>query len=155
MRAVEKEGLSLADLPIGVLLSAALLLASSLAGLALMGWTCLQMAIPQPGDGPHDSGIWTWLFVLFLGSFLAFAMWTAVGLFGLVPRSRRSMLHLAQSLISVGLTSGAVCLYLAVREEVSEMRTASIILFLIAALGSVWKVYFRIPHVVRLFGDDS
>lgn len=152
---MDKFDLFAADLPAGVILSASLLLSSSLAGLALVGWTCLQMAVPQPGDGPRDGGLWTWLFVLFLGGFLAFAMWTAVGLFGLSPQSRRGMLHLAQSLISVGLTSGAVCLWLAVREDVSEMRNNSMLLFAMAALGSGWKIYFRTPRVVRLFRGDS
>lgn len=148
---METEELFAENLPMGVVASAAVLLASSLAGLALVGWTCLQIAVPEPGNGPRDGGLWTWTFLLFLGGFLAFAMWTAVGLFGLMPPARRGMLHLAQSLVSVGLTSGAVCLYLMIREDMTDLRSASLGLFLLAALGSVWKIYFRMPRVARLF----
>lgn len=155
IRPVDQDEFFAADLPFGVLLSAAVLLVSSMSGLALIGWTSLQLAVPEPGVSPRENSVWTWLFILFLGCFLAFAMWTAVGLFSRTPHARRGILHLAQSLISVGLTSGIVCLYLMIREDMAEMRTASILLFAMAALGSLWKIYFRIPRVVRLFEGES
>lgn len=152
----------------GIVFAAVVLLLLTLAGLLLTLLTTAAMFLNRYPIIPHTVGIQTMVGAanLLLFCFLAFCLWTVVGLFRLQPGAPIRMVLVG---VATAAVSGLIGFeFLRLRSLIppgmlvpgNDVQVASIVLLLAAAyfvaalIGVWWVVYFSIPSVRSRFSPS-